>query len=73
MSSTVKEKYHHGKTPAAWVSTIIATLGALIGTVGFFLNINWTLVWVGLGIMVASVIVGGVMVKMGYGQSLIEE
>ena len=55
------------------MSTIIATLGALIGTVGFFLNINWTLVWVGLGIMVASVIVGGVMVKMGYGQSLIEE
>lgn len=73
MSSTVKEKYHHGKTPAAWTSTVIATLGAIIGTVGFFMNINWTLVWVGVGIMVAAAIVGGVMVKMGYGQSLVEE
>lgn len=73
MSSTVKEKYHHGKTPAAWTATVIAAIGALIGTVGFFLNINWLLVWVGLGIMVAAAIVGGVMVKMGYGQSLVEE
>ena len=73
MSSTVTEKYHHGKTPAAWTSTVIATLGAIIGTVGFFMNINWTLVWVGVGIMVAAAIVGGVMVKMGYGQSLVEE
>ena len=71
MSSTV-EKYHHGKTPAAWTSTIIASIGAVIATIGFFMNINWVVVWVGLGLMVAAVIVGGVMVKLGYGQELIE-
>ena len=72
MSSTVTEKYHHGKTPAAWTSMVIASIGALIATVGFFLNINWAVVWVGLGVMVAAAIVGGVMVKLGYGQELIE-
>ena len=72
MSSTVTEKYHHGKTPAAWTAMVIASIGAVIATVGFFLNINWPVVWVGLGIMVASAIVGGVMVKLGYGQELIE-
>ena len=72
MSSTVTEKYHHGKTPAAWTSTIIASIGAIIATIGFFMNINWTVVWIGLGAIVAAVIVGGVMVKMGYGQSLVE-
>ncbi len=47
---------------------VIASIGALIATVGFFLNINWAVVWVGLGVMVAAAIVGGVMVKLGYGQ-----
>ena len=70
--STATEKYHHGKTPAAWTSTIIASIGAVIATIGFFMNINWVVVWVGLGLMVAAVIVGCVMVKLGYGQELIE-
>ena len=66
------EKYHHGRSPAGWTAVTIAFIGAVIGTVGFFMNINWTVVWIGLGAMVAAVIVGGVMVKMGYGQSLVE-
>lgn len=73
MSSTLKEKYHHGKTPAAWTGTVIAAIGALIATVGFFLNINWTVVWIGLAVMVAAPIVGGIMTKVGFGQELIEE
>ena len=67
MSSTVTEKYHHGKTPAAWTSTIIASIGAIIATIGFFMNINWTLVIVGLVVMAIAPIVGGTMRKMGYG------
>lgn len=66
------EKYHHGKTPAAWTASAIAAIGAIIATVGFFMNINWVLVWVGLGVMVASAIVGWAMVKLGYGQELVE-
>lgn len=63
-----KKHYHHGRTPAAWVGSLVATLGFLISTVGFFMNINWLVVWVGLAVVALGAIVGGVMVKMGYGQ-----
>lgn len=61
------EKYHHGKSPAAWSAMAIALLGSLIGTVGFFMNINWTLVIVGLIVLAVAPIVGGALRKMGYG------
>ena len=70
---STQEKYHHGKTPAAWTASVIAAIGAVIGAVGFLLNINWPVVWVGVGLMVASAIVGGVMVKLGYGQEYAKE
>ncbi len=61
------EKYHHGRSPAGWTAVTIAFIGAVIGTVGFFMNINWTLVIVGLVVMAIAPIVGGTMRKMGYG------
>ncbi|MFT3877985.1 MAG: HGxxPAAW family protein [Propioniciclava sp.] len=61
-------KYHHGRTPAAWTASVIATIGSIVAAIGFLMNISWTVVWIGLGLMAASVIVGGVMVKLGYGQ-----
>ena len=61
------EKYHHGRSPAGWTAVTIAFIGAVIGTVGFFMNINWTLVIVGLVVMAIAPIVGGAMRKMGYG------
>lgn len=70
---SLKEKYHHGRTPAAWTASVVATIGALIATVGFFLNINWTVVWIGLAVMAVSPIIGGVMVKLGFGQELVKE
>ncbi len=63
-----RREYHHGRTPAAWTSSIMAAVGFLISTVGFLMNINWPVVGVGLAIVVVSPIVGGVMRKMGYGQ-----
>lgn len=63
-----EEKYHHGRSPAGWTGTAIATIGALVATVGFLMNISWPVVWAGLGMMVLAAIVGGVMRKMGYGQ-----
>lgn len=62
------EKYHHGRSPAGWASAVIATIGSLVATVGFFMNISWPVVWVGLGVMVLAAIVGGTLRKMGYGQ-----
>lgn len=62
------ERYHHGRTPAAWVGMVVAVVGALIGTVGFLMNINWPVVYVGLAVLVLAPIVGGVLRKMGYGQ-----
>ena len=61
------EKYHHGRSPAGWTAVTIAFIGAVIGTVGFFMNINWTFVIVGLVVMAIAPIVGGTMRKMGYG------
>lgn len=61
------EKYHHGRSPAGWTAVTIAFIGAVIGTVGFFMNINWTLVIAGLVVMAIAPIVGGTMRKMGYG------
>ncbi|MFV0450928.1 MAG: HGxxPAAW family protein [Propioniciclava sp.] len=59
---------HHGRTAAAWTGSIIAAVGAAIGSVGFLMNINWLVVWVGVGVMLIGAIVGGVLRKMGYGQ-----
>lgn len=61
---------HHGRTVAAWTGSIIATVGALIGMVGFFLNINWVVVFSGVGVMVLGAIAGGILRKMGYGQQV---
>ncbi len=66
MSSSAK--YHHGRTPAAWTATVIAVIGSLVGAVGFLMNISWTLVWAGIALMVGAAVVGGIMVKLGYGQ-----
>lgn len=62
------EKYHHGRSPAGWAGAVIAAVGAVIGTVGFFMNISWPVVIVGLVILALAPIVGGTMRKMGYGQ-----
>lgn len=62
-------KYHHGRTPAAWTATVIAIIGSVVSTAGFLLNISWTLVWAGLALLVGAAVVGGIMVKLGYGQS----
>ena len=34
MSSTVTEKYHHGKTPAAWTAVTIIMIASVVSTVG---------------------------------------
>ena len=61
-------EYHHGRTPAAWTGMTIAMVGSIVATVGFLMPFNWPIIWVGLGLLVGSALVGGIMRKMGYGQ-----
>lgn len=63
-----RKHYHHGRSPAAWIGSILAAVGFVVGSIGFLLNINWVVVWIGAGIIALSVIAGGIAVKLGYGQ-----
>ena len=56
----------HGHSPAAWTAVIIMLVAFTIGTTAFFFDLPW-LVWASFGLMIAGVIVGYVMGKVGYG------
>lgn len=60
---------NHGHTVAAWVTMTGIMLGALVSTVGIVLieNMLW-LFWAGLGVVAASLVLGGVLKSMGLGQ-----
>ncbi|MBK8459605.1 MAG: HGxxPAAW family protein [Micropruina sp.] len=61
--------YHHGKSPAAWVSSAIAAIGFTLGSIAFLMGPNWSFFWVSMVIILVAPIVGGVMRKMGLGQA----
>lgn len=59
---------NHGQTPAAWTGVGLATLGFLVGSVGFLLGPNWTVVIVG-GVLVAlAVVAAWALSAAGYGE-----
>ncbi|AMB58372.1 DUF6704 family protein [Microterricola viridarii] len=64
--STESVEPGHGNSPAAWTSVVIMLLAFLIGTVAFFLEMEW-LVWASAGLLIVGLIVGGVLAKAGYG------
>ena len=58
---------NHGKTPAAIVTNTGITVGSLVAGGGFFVwDMLW--VWIGFGVIAASLVAGGVMKAMGKGQ-----
>ncbi|GIJ00458.1 hypothetical protein CLV28_1842 [Sediminihabitans luteus] len=59
---------NHGHTVAAWVAMIGIIVGALVGAVAFLVAEPWVF-WVGMGIVVVALVVGGVMRRLGYGQA----
>jgi hypothetical protein len=62
--------HSHGNTPAAWTAVSVAMLGIVVGAVGLLLDpISMTVFWVGIAISVASLIVFGVMSKLGLHES----
>lgn len=65
---TVTREYHHGRTPAAWTGSIIAAVGFTVGAIAFMMGPNWTLIWVAAVLLVLSLVAGGVLRRMGYGQ-----
>lgn len=56
----------HGNSPAAWTAVIIMLVAFIIGTVAFYLAIEW-LVWASVGLLLVGLIVGWIMKRMGYG------
>ena len=57
---------NHGNTPAAWSAVTVAMLGFVVGGVALMLEpVNMTMFWVGVAIGIASLVVFGVMAKLG--------
>ena len=56
----------HGHSPASWTAVTIMLVAFVIGTVAFFLNIPW-LVWASAGLLIAGLITGWIMARVGYG------
>jgi len=56
----------HGHSPAAWTAVTIMLIAFVIGTVAFFLELDW-LVWASAGLLVVGIIVGWVLARVGYG------
>lgn len=64
------ERYHHGRSPAAWTCVTIIFVGFLIGGLALVFN-NWSTFWIGgVAVIVIGGIVGKVMQLMGYGQEI---
>ena len=61
---------NHGNTPAAWTAVAVAMLGFVVGAVGLLLDpVSMTVFWVGVALGVASLVIFGVMAKLGYHES----
>ncbi len=56
----------HGNSTAAWTAVIIMLVGFTIGTIAFFLVVEW-LVWASAALVLVGLIVGWILVKAGYG------
>ena len=59
---------NHGKTSAAWVTTLVVSLGALVCALGMMLSTTPVTV-LGVVAILAGLVVGRVMRAMGLGQS----
>ncbi len=59
---------HHGRTAAAWAGTTIAMVAIVIGGIAVVLQV-WPMFWIGVALLVASLIVTKVLQVMGHGAS----
>ena len=57
---------HHGRTAAAWAGTTIAMVAIVLGGIALVVQV-WPLFWVGVGLLVVSLIATKVLQVMGHG------
>lgn len=68
------KEIHHGRTPAAWASSMLALLGFVVLCAGFLFgpngvpSINVTLAVVGGVMLLLAPLVGGILNRLGMGQ-----
>lgn len=67
-TGTTGRSYHHGRTPAAWAGTIIAAVAFTLGALAFLLGPNWSLIWIAAVLLILSLVVTGVLRRLGFGQ-----
>ncbi|MPV38958.1 HGxxPAAW family protein [Georgenia subflava] len=58
---------NHGRTPAAWVLMLGASLGVLVFGVGLILNLMWVII-VGIVVALGSLVISQILRSMGMGQ-----
>ena len=56
----------HGHSPAAWTAVVIMLIAFVIGTVAFFLDLQW-LVWAAAVLLVVGAVTGWALSRAGYG------
>lgn len=64
-----KDNTNAGMTTAGWVTNVGIVVAVLIGAIGMSFP-NWPVVWVGVGLVVVSLIAGAVLRALGHGQPL---
>lgn len=64
---TTEHHDDHGSTPAAWTVVVLTTIAFILGTLGVMLA-NWTMFWIGAGVLVLGAVLGKVMAMAGLGK-----
>lgn len=59
--------HNHGVTPAGWALALGVCVGVLMGGVGLAVS-QMLLVWIGIGVVVASIVVSFILHATGRGQ-----
>lgn len=59
---------NHGRTVAAWTTTWIVLVGAVVAGLAVAADLPW-LAWAGAGVIVAGLVIGKVLQVMGLGQT----
>ena len=65
-------EYHHGRSPASWVGSMTALVGAVVGTIGFLAGVVGVII-AGFVIIGISLIATVTLRAMGYGQPSLAE
>ncbi len=63
-----QQYYHHGRSPAAWVGSIVSSVGFVIAAIGSVLGPMWLLIIIGTAIILLGGVATMVMKAMGKGQ-----